>query len=1236
MTLLATLNDSLDESPLEKPLVDTDAQAYFEKGQELKSKGELKKAIKNYESALKLNPSHGWAMHCLAQSHSWNNNVTLALEYYKRAIENLKDSEKWVSHSQIAEVYLAKGDYLAAIQNMEAAVGITAGNAELERALESIFTKAIEEIASFFDIDHYSQGVAKKGIRNCRISSKEDAAKHFLESGAHININPHWIFDVEYIQFQLLKPLDVPFEYSHWLFALIERGNTADPVSPSCTYDLSFTGKLLVQKEQLAVFKKFLSDGCTTAQATSPIFDPQYYQSQLGATEARESINAHRHLLEDCGKLNVDPHPVFHCEYYLSQTGELDLHPLRHYLMQEGFKDFSPNPMLHLKQYQSVFPRVDLNAYPALIHLTQAMPNNYALPESVDVEFYTRHYKKQVDQYLSVHVHIASQGIRNREFYPFEGFSDQYVSRTVLPHKFPQNTECFRYFASGCHKRRRLVVVSHSATRTGAPLIALEIVKKLSANPELELMTIVLGDGPLIEDFNRYSHTLRTKDPYGADINENKRLMSGILANQPILVISNSAESRHFTKHLSMVGVPVMSLVHEIADHYNRQEWNDIFDISDSVIFPSQYCLQKSDKKLADPSNESVRDRQHIIPQGLLTDNFARFDVANKRKKTRADLSIEESDFLVLGCGTVDLRKGTDLFIECAIRTLSTNLNKNVQFIWVGKDNVLSDNENFMYWKLKNCPADVLSRIHFIGEVQDTEPYFCAADLFLLASRSDPFPCVMHEALSAGLPIVYMNDSGGADEMITTEIGISIAYENVDEMVDAVKYLASNIEIRQEMSSKCKEHVDTYYKYDSYIEKLASNAVETMGVGDFWSTYSSRPAVEDTRIIYFLSPDWGISGVNSFTETLVNQLVSLGYDARILFTRGRATFSDCADSVLPDAPFQYLHTHDLDSIPDNVWNALSEYFRHHEPCIVVPNYDYVASSLSGVLPSQVGIVGIAHSDDMEHYEHVYRLGSYWNAIVAVSDCIAGKIAAQNPLHAENLTTIRYGISDSFIEQPIISRDMDDAIKLVYTGRLVKRQKRIERYVDLVKELEDRGENYTLDVVGDGEEMSWLKSQLADSTESGCVTLHGRLSTEALIPIVDAADYFVLLSDFEGLPISMLEAMARECVPVVYAMESGVNEVLQPGKNGYIINDRKISSVVDTLLDPSARKSIKNKGKEARKTILSNSLTSEGMAGEYEKLFDRVFKEILNKDYVRKAPVSYGASRAGLLPPAWIN
>src|SRR5205823_922516 len=145
-------------------------------------------------------------------------------------------------------------------------------------------------------------------------------------------------------------------------------------------------------------------------------------------------------------------------------------------------------------------------------------------------------------------------------------------------------------------------------------------------------------------------------------------------------------------------------------------------------------------------------------------------------------------------------------------------------------------------------------------------------------------------------------------------------------------------------------------------------------------------------------------GVNSFTETLIQELLKLGIDAELVFP----VFKESDRSYLPRLPHRFLDLEESGWAAQ--WQALIDFAERNAPCILVPNYDYATSAISPALSSSVGIIGILHSDDVEHYDHVYRVGRYWNRIVCSTRYMAEKVVALNPNFAPRIHVIPYGIS----------------------------------------------------------------------------------------------------------------------------------------------------------------------------------------------------------------------------------
>jgi len=99
----------------------------------------------------------------------------------------------------------------------------------------------------------------------------------------------------------------------------------------------------------------------------------------------------------------------------------------------------------------------------------------------------------------------------------------------------------------------------------------------------------------------------------------------------------------------------------------------------------------------------------------------------------------------------------------------------------------------------------------------------------------------------------------------------------------------------------------------------------------------------------------------------------------------------------------------------------------------------------------------------------------------------------------------------------------------YCGRIQKHQKRVERIPGVARALRADGVAHRWEFLGTGPEIPALESGL---TSAGVASrFHGMQSGENYWRILAGWDAIVFTSDFEGLPIAMIEAMCCGVIPV---------------------------------------------------------------------------------------------------------
>ena len=83
----------------------------------------------------------------------------------------------------------------------------------------------------------------------------------------------------------------------------------------------------------------------------------------------------------------------------------------------------------------------------------------------------------------------------------------------------------------------------------------------------------------------------------------------------------------------------------------------------------------------------------------------------------------------------------------------------------------------------------------------------------------------------------------------------------------------------------------------------------------------------------------------------------------------------------------------------------------------------------------------------------------------------------------------------------------------------------------------------------------IKALIQDEKASKNVMLFKALAPSQIIKKIQEHHVFTLMSDYEGMPIALMEAMACGVVPICLNEESGINEIIEHGVNGFIVKNR---------------------------------------------------------------------------------
>lgn len=410
-------------------------------------------------------------------------------------------------------------------------------------------------------------------------------------------------------------------------------------------------------------------------------------------------------------------------------------------------------------------------------------------------------------------------------------------------------------FKSIAPERKTVLIVSHEGSRTGAPILSYNLMRHLLKKYNVVMYFFL--PGPLLDVCHASGATvvgplqgsnflsgMSIKQITGGASNAGPLLMQGpqLLSGMGIKQITdavaiefaliNSIQSRHVLPVLAKYHVPTVSLIHEFAAYTRpREAFRETVFWSGQVVFSAPLTRDNMVAEYPDLGTQAypvIPQGRCILPQeGSSSAQQKKEEICRIRHIMRPE-SFANEGIVVLGAGFVQLRKGVDLFIECASSMLRKSPELPFRFVWVGKGyDPEQDTGYSVYLADQIRRAGLQKHVHLMDEVAELDTVYATADILLLSSRLDPLPNVAIDALTIGLPVVCFDKATGiADVLIELGLGDTCvaAYLDTEDIARKVLALAESKELRAavaERAAKMAAEIFDMNQYVNQIEQLA-------------------------------------------------------------------------------------------------------------------------------------------------------------------------------------------------------------------------------------------------------------------------------------------------------------------------------------------------------------------------------------------------------------------------------
>lgn len=564
-----------------------------------------------------------------------------------------------------------------------------------------------------------------------------------------------------------------------------------------------------------------------------------------------------------------------------------------------------------------------------------------------------------------------------------------------------------------------------------------------------------------------------------------------------------------------------------------------LYPLADGIVFQTKRAqsyfskkIQRKSEVILNPiqiTNEASRDKEYkIVAIGRLSEQKNHLLLINAFKKVHDDFP--EYKLYIYGEGS-----------------LREALNKQIKSLYLEKS------------------------VFLPGNVSDVHNMIKDAEIFVLSSNYEGLSNALLEAMMMGLPCISTNCAGSNEIIKHGKNGLLIPLESEYNLSEAIKLLIRNKEFSIKIGQEAKK-TSELFKSDNIVEK--------------WESVIEKYPVRrcDKKRILFIIPFLSSGGAERVVSIWCSELARMGNEIHLLvFYRVDDEYpidDNVVLHIIKNKKYDYDNMTKIEKLKE-----IRNVFKIVKPTIVLPFVDYVGvmTTVSKIGLPIKNIETIRNNPMCNPQKRIQRI------IRNISVLLSKRCIVQNKSQMEyfpkwmrkKMIILSNPISSIFIKKEKAYKP--DFTKIVAVGRLEK-QKNYPLLIKAFYEIAMKYENIVLSIYGEGSLHSELNNYINKLNLQGKVCLCGR--TKNIEDELLQSDLYVLSSDWEGMPNSLMEAMAVGLPCISTDCKTGPAELIEDGVNGYLIpvddKDALVNSIMKVINNTD--NSIKM-GKEARKTII---------------------------------------------------
>ncbi|MGP8104966.1 MAG: glycosyltransferase family 4 protein [Desulfobaccales bacterium] len=270
--------------------------------------------------------------------------------------------------------------------------------------------------------------------------------------------------------------------------------------------------------------------------------------------------------------------------------------------------------------------------------------------------------------------------------------------------------------------------------------------------------------------------------------------------------------------------------------------------------------------------------------------------------------------------------------------------------------------------------------------------------------------------------------------------------------------------------------------------------------------------------------------------------------------------------------------------------------------IVIPNCEANIIAAVPHLPSRVRYLSICHTTVRSAYLTSALYLNRLSQVVAISPQQVVELQRRWKVPQVKVRLIPHGIDTEPFDQRQVIKNQTGPLRLIFLGRLADMDKGVLWLPGILKGAEAQGAEFICDIVGSGPDREKLQAAMSRNGLSGKVRFHGQKPPGDIPGLLSQADGFLMTSRFEGLPMSLLEAMAAGCVPVVSRLHGITDVIVEEGASGFLCPMGKTGAFAEKIAFLHQNRDRLAEMSAAARRRVTARFSLERMAADYDRLF----------------------------------